>query len=162
LLAYKDEYEVARLFTDGTFKEKVASMFEGDYKLHFHLAPPLFAKRHPETGELLKSEYRGWMFPMFKLLAKMKSLRGGVFDVFGYSQERRTERALISEYEKTVEALLAALSLDNHALAVRIASIPDDIRGYGHVKERNLETARAKRAELLELFRSPQVDRAAA
>jgi indolepyruvate ferredoxin oxidoreductase len=162
LLAYKDEYEVARLFTDGTFKETVASMFEGDYKLHFHLAPPLFAKRHPETGQLLKSEYRGWMFPMFKLLAKMKSLRGSVFDVFGYSQERRTERALISEYEKTVEDLLAALSPDNHALAVRIASIPDDIRGYGHVKERNLESARAKRAELLELFRSPQVDRAAA
>ncbi len=162
LLAYKDEYEVARLFTDGTFKEKVASMFEGDYKLHFHLAPPLFAKRHPETGELLKSEYRSWVFPFFTVLAKMKSLRGSVFDVFGYSQERRTERALIAQYENTVEELLALLSPENHALAVRIASIPDDIRGYGHVKERNVEAARAKRAGLLELFRSPRADRAAA
>ncbi len=162
LLAYKDEYEVARLYTDGTFKEKVASMFEGDYKVHFHLAPPLIAKRHPETGDLLKSEYRGWVYPLFKLLAKMKSLRGGVLDVFGYSQERRTERALISEYENTIEELLTALSPENHALAVRIASVPDEIRGYGHVKERNVEAARSKRAELLELFRSPQVDRAAA
>ncbi len=153
---------MARLFTDGTFKEKVASMFEGDYKLHFHLAPPLFAKRHPETGELLKSEYRSWVFPFFTVLAKMKSLRGSVFDVFGYSQERRTERALIAQYENTVEELLALLSPENHALAVRIASIPDDIRGYGHVKERNVEAARAKRAGLLELFRSPRADRAAA
>ncbi len=92
----------------------------------------------------------------------MKSLRGGVLDVFGYSQERRTERALISEYENTIEELLTALSPENHALAVRIASVPDEIRGYGHVKERNVEAARSKRAELLELFRSPQVDRAAA
>ncbi len=162
LLAYKDEYEVARLYTDGTFAEKITSMFEGDFKLHFHLAPPLFARRNPETGELLKSEYRGWAFTAFRLLAKLKFLRGSVFDVFGYSAERKTERALISEYENVVNELVAALSADNHSLAVRIASIPEDIRGFGHVKERNVELARAKQAELLPLFRSPQANRAAA
>jgi indolepyruvate ferredoxin oxidoreductase len=162
LLAYKDEYEVARLFTDGSFKQKVASMFEGDYKLHFHLAPPLLAKRHSESGELVKSEYRAWVFGAFKILAKLKFLRGGRLDVFGYTKERRVERQLISEYEKTVGELLASLSEDNHALAVRIAGIPEDIRGFGHVKERNMEHAKAKRSELLALFRSPQTAKAAA
>jgi indolepyruvate ferredoxin oxidoreductase len=162
LLAYKDEYEVARLFTDGSFKQKVASMFEGDYKLHFHLAPPLLAKRHSESGELVKSEYRAWVFGAFKILAKLKFLRGGRLDVFGYTKERRVERQLISEYEKTVGELLASLSEDNHALAVRIAGIPEDIRGFGHVKERNMEKAKAKRSELLALFRSPQAAKVAA
>jgi indolepyruvate ferredoxin oxidoreductase len=162
LLAYKDEYEVARLFTDGSFKQKVASMFEGDYKLHFHLAPPLLAKRHSESGELVKSEYRAWVFGAFKILAKLKFLRGGRLDVFGYTKERRVERQLISEYEKTVGELLASLSEDNHALAVRIAGIPEDIRGFGHVKERNMEHAKAKRSELLALFRSPHAAKAAA
>ena len=162
LLAYKDEYEVARLFTDGSFKQKVASMFEGDYKLHFHLAPPLLAKRHSETGELTKSEYRAWIFGAFKILAKLKFLRGGRLDVFGYTKERRVERQLISEYEQIIGELLACLSADNHALAVRIASIPEDIRGFGHVKERNLEKAKAKQSELLALFRSPQAAKAAA
>jgi indolepyruvate ferredoxin oxidoreductase len=162
LLAYKDEYEVARLFTDGSFKQKVASMFEGDYKLHFHLAPPLLAKRHSESGELVKSEYRAWVFGAFKILAKLKFLRGGRLDVFGYTKERRVERQLISEYEKTVGELLASLSEDNHALAVRIAGIPEDIRGFGHVKERNMKQAKAKRSELLALFRSPQAAKAAA
>ncbi len=162
LLAYKDEYEVARLYTDGTFKQKIASMFEGDYKMHFHLAPPLLAERHSETGELVKSEYRSWMFGAFKLLAKFKFLRGGRLDVFGYTKERRVERRLISEYEKVVGELLSGLSADNHALAVRIASIPEDIRGYGHVKERNIKQATAKQAELLALFRSPQASKVAA
>jgi indolepyruvate ferredoxin oxidoreductase len=162
LLAYKDEYEVARLYTDGTFKEKVAAMFEGDFKLHFHLAPPLFAKRNPETGELMKSEYRGWALAAFRLLAKLKFLRGGPLDVFGYTAERRTERRLITDYEAIINELLAALSSDNHALAVRIASIPEDIRGFGHVKERNLEQAEAKQAEMLALFRSPRATKVAA
>ncbi len=162
LLAYKDEYEVARLFTDGSFKQKVASMFEGDYKLRFHLAPPLLSKRHSETGELTKSEYRAWVFGAFKMLAKLKFLRGGRLDVFGYTKERRGERGLISEYEQIIGELLVSLSADNHALAVRIASIPEDIRGFGHVKERNIGKAKAKQSELLELFRSPQAAKAAA
>jgi len=162
LLAYKDEYEVARLYTDGSFKKKVESMFEGDYKLRFHLAPPLLAKRHSETGELTKSEYRAWVFGAFKMLAKLKFLRGGRLDVFGYTKERRVERQLISEYEQIIGELLVSLSADNHALAVRIASIPEDIRGFGHVKERNTEKAKAKQSELLALFRSPQAAKAAA
>jgi indolepyruvate ferredoxin oxidoreductase len=162
LLAYKDEYEVARLFTDGSFKQKVASMFEGDYKLRFHLAPPLLAKRHSETGELVKSEYRAWVFGAFKVLAKLKFLRGGRLDAFGYTKERRVERQLITEYEATVGELIAALSIENHALAVRIASIPEDIRGFGHVKERNIEPAKAKQSELLALFKSPATTKAAA
>jgi len=162
LLAYKDEYEVARLYTDGSFQEKVASMFEGNYKLHFHLAPPLLAKRHSESGELTKSEYRAWVFSAFKILAKLKFLRGGRFDVFGYTKERRTERQLISEYEQTIGELLDTLSAENHALAVRIASIPEEIRGFGHVKERNVERAKVKQSELLTLFRSPHATKAAA
>jgi indolepyruvate ferredoxin oxidoreductase len=162
LLAYKDEYEVARLFTDGSFKEKVASMFEGDYKLRFHLAPPLLAKRHSETGELTKSEYRAWVYSAFKVLAKLKFLRGGRLDVFGYTKERRLERQLISDYEQTVSELLAVLTAENHALAVRIASIPEEIRGFGHVKERNIEKAKSKQSELLALFTSPEAAKAAA
>ena len=162
LLAYKDEYEVARLFTDGSFKQKVASMFEGDYKLRFHLAPPLLSKRHSETGELIKSEYRAWVFSAFKVLAKLKFLRGGRLDVFGYTKERRIERQLISEYESIIGELLAGLSAENHALAVRIAGIPEDIRGYGHVKQRNIDQAKAKQSGLLAQFKSPEVAEAAA
>ncbi len=162
LLAYKDEYEVARLYTDGSFQKKVASMFEGDCKLRFHLAPPLLAKRNSETGELTKSEYRAWVFGAFKVLAKLKFLRGGSLDVFGYTKERRTERQLISEYENTIDELLSDLYAENYALAVRIASIPEDIRGYGHVKEGNIQQAKAKQGELVALFKSPEASRAAA
>ena len=99
LLAYKDEYEVARLYADPAFMEKIKSQFDGDYKLHFHLAPPLFSKRDPVTGELRKSEYGGWVFGAFKVLAKLRGLRGTAFDIFGYTQERRMERQLIADYE---------------------------------------------------------------
>jgi len=156
LLAYKDEYEVARLYADPAFVQKVKSQFEGDYKLHFHLAPPLFAKRDPVTGELRKAEYGTWVFMAFKLLSRLRGLRGTVFDVFGYTQERRMERQLIGEYEVTIEELIGKLSSENHALAVKIASVPEEIRGYGHVKERHLGIARAKQADLLAALRSPE------
>ncbi|MEO8164555.1 MAG: DUF6537 domain-containing protein, partial [Betaproteobacteria bacterium] len=159
---YKDEYEVARLYADPTFMRKIKSQFEGDYKLHFHLAPPLLAKRDPASGELRKAEYGTWVFTAFKLLARMRGLRGTALDVFGYTRERRMERQLIREYEATVEELINNLSLDNHALAVKIASIPEDIRGYGHVKDRHLAIAAAKQAELLTAFRSPERVRSAA
>jgi len=162
LLAYKDEYEVARLYADPAFMQKIQSQFEGDYKLHFHLAPPLLAKRDPATGELRKAEYGTWVFTMFKVLAKLRGLRGTAFDIFGYTQERRTERKLIGEFEATIEELVGKLNSDNHALAVKIASIPEEIRGYGHVKERNLGIARAKQADLLAAFRSPEAVRSAA
>lgn len=162
LLAYKDEYEVARLYADPAFMQKIKSQFEGDYKLHFHLAPPLLAKRDPGTGELRKAEYGTWVFTAFKLLAKLRGLRGTAFDVFGYTQERRMERQLIGEYEATIDELVGNLGSDNHALAVKIASIPEEIRGYGHVKERNLGIAKAKQADLLAAFHSPQAVRSAA
>ena len=155
LMAYKDEYEVARLHTDPAFKAKIANMFEGDVKLKFHLAPPLLAK-HDKEGRALKKEYGSWMMGAFGVLAKLKRLRGTPFDVFGYTAERRTERALIGAYRQTVEALLSKLTPENLAQAVAIASIPEDIRGYGHVKERHLKAAKQKEAALLAAFHAPQ------
>jgi indolepyruvate ferredoxin oxidoreductase len=154
LMAYKDEYEVARLYTDPAFKEKVAGMFEGDYQVKFHLAPPLFAKKDAQ-GHLVKQEFGPWMMKAFGVLAKFKGLRGGALDVFGYTAERKMERALIGEYRQTVGGLLSKLSNDNMAQAVAIASIPEDIRGYGHVKERHLKAAKEKEAALLSAFNAP-------
>jgi indolepyruvate ferredoxin oxidoreductase len=156
LLAYKDEYEVARLHSDPAFRRRIGTMFEGDYKLRFHLAPPLLAKRDSTTGELRKSSYGPWMMGAFRLLSKLKGLRGTVFDVFGYSDERRTERRLIADYESTVDELLARLDRDNRALAVEIASIPEHIRGFGHVKARHLAETKKKQVELLSAFRDPR------
>jgi indolepyruvate ferredoxin oxidoreductase len=154
LMAYKDEYEVARLHTDPAFKEKIANMFEGDITVKYHLAPPLLAK-HDKEGRLIKQEFGPWMYKAFGVLAKFKGLRGTAFDPFGYTAERKMERALIGEYRQTVEALLPKLSADNLAQAVAIASIPEDIRGYGHVKERHLKAAKEKEAALLAAYHSP-------
>jgi len=162
LMAYKDEYEVARLHADGAMEQKIANMFEGDYKLVFHLSPPLLARKDPVTGEPRKMRFGGWMLPVFRVLKSLRGLRGTPLDLFGYTDERRTERALIAEYEQTVERLLTRLTPDNHALAVEIASLPDEIRGFGHIKMRNLVTARKKHAELLQRFESTQPARAAA
>ncbi|MES2535256.1 MAG: indolepyruvate ferredoxin oxidoreductase family protein [Pseudomonadota bacterium] len=148
LMAYKDEYEVARLYTDGAFAARIGGMFEGDYKLKFHLAPPLLAKRDAK-GHLIKQEFGPWMMKAFGVLARLKSLRGTAFDLFGYTEERRSERALIAEYRQTIAALLPTLSSDNLTQIVAIASVPEDIRGYGHVKERHLKAAKEKEAALL-------------
>jgi indolepyruvate ferredoxin oxidoreductase len=157
LLAYKDEYEVARLFTETAFSTQLNGQFEGDFKLKFHLAPPLFAARDPKTGRLLKQEFGPWMLHAFRLLARLKRLRGTAFDVFGYTAERREERALIRDYEGLIDELLGGLTPANHSLAVKLASIPDDIRGYGHVKDAHLVKARRKQEELLALWRQPPV-----
>jgi indolepyruvate ferredoxin oxidoreductase len=154
LMAYKDEYEVARLYTTGAFAEKVANMFEGDYKMKFHLAPPIFSKTNAE-GHLVKKEFGPWMMKAFGVLAKFKGLRGTPLDMFGYTAERKMERALIKEYHSTVGGLLSKLNADNLSQAVAIASIPEDIRGYGHVKERHLKAAKAKEATLLANFGVP-------
>jgi indolepyruvate ferredoxin oxidoreductase len=154
LMAYKDEYEVARLHSDPAFREKIANMFEGDYKLKFHLAPPLLARKDKE-GHLVKQEFGPWMLKAFGVLARFKGLRGTALDVFGYTAERKMERALIGEYRNTVEGLLAKLNADNLATAVAIARIPEDIRGYGHVKERHLKAAKQKEASLLASFKAP-------
>jgi len=155
LMAYKDEYEVARLYTSGDFLQQVQQKFDGDYKVRFHLAPPLFAKRD-EHGQLQKKEYGPWMFKAFGLLAKLKFLRGGRFDVFGYTGERRGERQLIADYEQTMQELLATLDAGRLPLAAEIASIPEHIRGYGHVKERHLHEAKAREAALLATWRNPK------
>ena len=160
LMAYKDEYEVARLYTDPAYMAKLESRFEsedgGKLKLRFYLAPPLFAKKNAQ-GELIKKPYGAWVFSVFKVLAKLKSLRGGALDVFGYTTERKGERALIGHYQATVKSLLSALNAGNHALAIEIASLPEEIRGFGHVKERHLIAAKAKEAKLLEAYRGSQV-----
>jgi indolepyruvate ferredoxin oxidoreductase len=155
LMAYKDEYEVARLFTDGQFQRQLHDAFQGDYKMKFHLAPPLLAPRDPRTGHLQKMTFGAWLMPVFRLLAAMKFLRGSWLDPFGKSAERKAERKLIGEYEATIRALLGGLTPDNHALAVEIASVPDMIRGYGHIKEPSIKTARAKEAELLKAWHDP-------
>lgn len=143
LMAYKDEYEVARLHTQAAFTQKISDMFEGDYKLVHHLAPPGFARKD-EQGHLLKKSYGPWMRKAMGWLAGMKGLRGTVLDPFGRTEERRTERALIVEYRQCIDTLLTGLTADKLALAVEIASIPEDIRGYGHVKEHHLAAARIK------------------
>ncbi len=154
LMAYKDEYEVARLHTTAEFSEKIASMFEGDYKIVHHLAPPTTAKRN-DKGELVKKAYGGWMRKAFGVMAGLKGLRGGALDIFGRTEERRTERALIQEYRACIEELLQGLSAERLALAVEIASIPEDIRGYGHVKERHLAAARTKWQQLMARWHAP-------
>ncbi len=162
LLAYKDEYEVARLYSDPEFLDKLRAQFDGDFKLEFNLAPPLVSPRDPETGVLRKRAYGPWMMPVFRILAGLKGLRGGPLDIFGYTAERKTERRLIHDYEATVRELITGLDNGNHGLAVQIASIPEHIRGFGHVKEKQLAEAKAREAELLAAFRSPAPQASAA
>ncbi|TFY97874.1 indolepyruvate ferredoxin oxidoreductase family protein [Ramlibacter rhizophilus] len=152
LMAYKDEYEVARLHADTGFQERIAAQFEGDYTVHFHLAPPLLAKRN-EKGELQKRRYGPSMLLAFRLLARLRGLRGTALDPFGYTEERRTERALIAQYRHDLEALTAGLRADTHGLALEIARIPEQIRGFGHVKERHLGPARERWQSLMAQWR---------
>jgi len=161
LMAYKDEYEVARLYTSGDFEQRIRDTFQGDYKIHFHLAPPLIAKKDAD-GHLRKAEYGPWMFKAFRALAKLKGLRGGALDVFGYSAERRMERQLIVDYFKQIDELLAGLDHGSLALAVDIASVPEFIRGYGHIKERHFADAMKRQDDLLSAWRNPRATRAAA
>ena len=155
LMAYKDEYEVARLYTSGDFQRRLQQQFEGEYQLRFHLAPPLFAKKDAQ-GRLIKKEYGPWMLKAFGVLAKLKFLRGGRLDPFGRTAERVGERRLITDYETTVQLLLDGLDDHRLALAVEIASIPEHIRGYGHVKEAHLEQAKAREASLLAQWNNPR------
>ena len=147
LMAYKDEYEVARLHTDAAFLAKLSGMFEGDFKVHYHLAPPLLATKN-DKGELQKSRFGPWMHTAFTLLAPLKVLRGTPFDVFGYTAERREERALIGQYRADIAARLEALSPANRDAALAIARLPEQIRGFGHVKARHLAAAREQRDRL--------------
>ncbi|WP_428421782.1 indolepyruvate ferredoxin oxidoreductase family protein [Methylibium sp.] len=161
LMAYKDEYEVARLHADPAFHAKIAAQFDGAVKLGYHLAPPGLAKKNAR-GELVKQPFGAWMLVAFRLLARLKGLRGTALDPFGRSAERCTERALVGEYRACIEELLATLEAPRLALAVEIAAIPEDIRGYGHVKARQLGAARAKWAGLMAQWRAGLSRRAAA
>jgi indolepyruvate ferredoxin oxidoreductase len=161
LMAYKDEYEVARLHAETGFQEKIAAMFEGDYKVNFHLAPPLLAKRN-EKGELQKKKYGQAMLTAFRVLAKLKGLRGTPFDIFGTTSERRAERALPAEYRQSIEQVIASLNAANHSQALEIARIPDQIKGFGHVKERNLVAARGHWQQLMAQWHDAQGERRAA
>ena len=136
-------------------------MFEGDFKLHYHLAPPIIAKKNSK-GQLQKQKFGPGMLTGFKMLAKLKGLRGTALDIFGRTEERKTERALIGEYRASIEEVIGSLTAANHATALEIASLPEQIRGYGHVKERNLAAARVRWAELLAKWRDPLAARQAA
>ena len=161
LMAYKDEYEVARLHTETGFEQKIAAMFEGDYKVNYHLAPPLTSKRN-EKGELQKRKFGPAMHLGFRVLARLKGLRGTPLDIFGRTEERRTERALIGEYRASIEEVLARLDTGNLALATDIARIPEQIKGYGHVKERHLAAARIQWDKLMAEWAQPAAARQAA
>jgi indolepyruvate ferredoxin oxidoreductase len=169
LMAYKDEYEVARLHTDAAFYAKINALFEGDFKLHYHLAPPLLAKKNSQ-GELQKQQFGPGMLTVFKLLARLKGLRGTALDVFSYSEERRQERALITAYRASIEEILLELGRTctpeqqqaRYQQALAVARIPEQIRGYGHVKARSLTAARQNWQDQLARFRHPQADPKAA
>ncbi|GAA0573135.1 indolepyruvate ferredoxin oxidoreductase family protein [Caenispirillum bisanense] len=156
LMAYKDEYEVARLYTDGRFHAALKDQFEGEsLKLTFHLAPPLLGNRD-ESGRLRKTTFGPWMMGAFRTLAKLKGLRGSALDVFGYTAERKLQRRLIGEFETVAAELCDGLRPDTHALATEIAALPLKMRGFGHVLERNVEEQKARETELLKAFRQPQ------
>ena len=153
LLAIKDEYEVARLHVQSGFLQSVSQQFEGDYKLVFNLAPPMFSKRDLATGEPRKSEFGAWIIPVFRVLAKLRFVRGTALDVFGYTEERRIERSLITRYEENINKALAALEVtkdsSHHDAAVALACLPEQIRGYGHVRSKSIEPIQKRENELL-------------
>jgi indolepyruvate ferredoxin oxidoreductase len=155
LMAYKDEYEVARLYTNGKWLESIKEKFTGDFKVKFHMAPPLISKRDPVTGHLRKMEFGSWMYYPLSLMFRLRGLRGSALDIFGYSEERRKERALIVEYRTRIDKVLAGLTPDNLDIAHEIASVPDLIRGFGHVKEENIEVAEERWSVLEQRFADP-------
>ena len=161
LLAYKDEYEVARLYTDSDFLKRVEEQFEGAYKLVFHLAPPALADRDVHSGELQKKEYGPWMLKAMRVLTKFRHLRGSVLDPFARSHDRKLDRELIADYERIVDEILAHLDPASHEAAIELAAIPEQIRGFGHVRERYLASARKRQASLLEDLRQRRAPSAA-
>jgi indolepyruvate ferredoxin oxidoreductase len=161
LMAYKDEYEVARLYSAPDFLQRLEEQFEGDYTLEFNLAPPIIAPRDKSTGQPTKIQFGPWMLKSFGLLAKFKFLRGTKLDPFGYFAERKMERGLIEKYFETIDMLVRDLNADNLALAVEIAELPMTIRGYGHVKHENVQRAHAKLRDLLALWPEVKQDLAA-
>ena len=156
LMAYKDEYEVARLYTDGEFLKKLNDAFEGDYKLQFHMAPPLLAKTGAD-GHPVKRVFSSGMFTVFKVLAKLKGLRGTRWDVFSYTTERKAERALLAEFIQQIDSVLARLDKTNLELAIELFGLVDDVRGFGHVKEAAISQYDLRRDQLLKRLRGDVV-----
>jgi indolepyruvate ferredoxin oxidoreductase len=154
LLAYKDEYEVARLHSSPAFREQIARTFEGDYRLRFHLAPPLLSRPDPRTGMVHKREFGPWVMQLFRVLARLKGLRGTALDPFARLPDRKLERQLLADYEKLIDEVLGGLDAGNHAAAIELASLPEMIRGYGHVKLQHLAQVRVRQEQLLGEFRA--------
>jgi indolepyruvate ferredoxin oxidoreductase len=152
LMAIKDEYEVARLYTDGSFQRQLRGQFAGWKSLEFHLAPPILGRRDPATGHLRKSHFGPWMMTGFRVLARLKGLRGTGFDIFGRSEERKMERRQLADYEATLGLIGSQLTAANHAPAVALAAYPEKIRGFGHVREANARKAEAEAEVRREAF----------
>jgi indolepyruvate ferredoxin oxidoreductase len=152
LLAIKDEYEIARLYTDGEFRRELDRHFEGSWRLHYHLAPPVLATMDARTGRPRKRRFGPWIEPGLRFLARCRRLRGTWLDPFGHTAERRLERRLIVEYERSLAAALAGLTPQNHALVVEFAALPERMRGFGHVKARNISAAEKRAAEILAML----------
>jgi indolepyruvate ferredoxin oxidoreductase len=150
LMAYKDEYEVARLYTDGQFEKNLRAQFEGDFKLSFHMAPPILARTDPDTGLPRKRRFGGWMKPVMKVLARGKGLRGSAFDPFGYTAERKSERALISDYENLLDEIVTNLTPERFDIAIDLAGLPADVRGFGHVKDAHIKEMGTRKTALME------------
>jgi indolepyruvate ferredoxin oxidoreductase len=160
LLSYKDEYEVARLFSDGHFERELREHFEGDFKISFNLAPPILGGARDALGRPKKRAFGAWMLPVFRILTRLRFLRATPLDIFGYSAERRLERSLITGYEKDVAAVLSLLSPATIDTAIELLSLPDRIRGYGPVKEKAVVDAMARHAELAaDLAKPPSAPR---
>ena len=162
LMSYKDEYEVARLHTDPAFLAKLQAQFKDGYKVKYNLAPPLISKRDPVTGQLQKREFGPWMLTAFKMLTRMKGLRGGALDIFGKTKERRHERQMIEDYIGLLDQIATSLDAANHTAAVQLANVPDEIRGYGHVKEKSIAAARELQEQRLRAFKNPLPGKVAA
>ena len=162
LMAFKDEFEVARLHTDPAFLASLDARFKHGYTVKYNLAPPLLAERDPATGELQKKTYGAWMLNAFRWMARFKGLRGGALDLFSKTEERRTERALIEDYIGLLEQICSKLGAANHGAAVALASVPDEIRGYGHVKEKSIAAAKALQQQRLQDFLNPKTEKVAA
>ncbi len=157
VLAYKDEYEVARLHSSPEFVESLKQQFEGDFRIAFNLAPPLLAKKDELTSEPRKKEYGAWLLPAFRILAKLKVLRGTPLDVFGYTAERKMERGLIARYEQTVDEILRHGNSRNYRFVLRAATMVEKLRGYGHVKERNFKSIDAEWTSAVAQLSKPSV-----
>ncbi len=157
LMAYKDEYEVARLYSNGEFMRQVRENFEGDFKLQFHMAPPLLSKKDPDTGELKKMQFSAWMMPLFSVLARFKGLRGSAWDIFGYTSERRQERELLEQFRSDLDDMLENLSEDKLPVAIELVGLIEQVRGFGHVKDAAIAQYQVRRERLLRKFRGEVV-----